>query len=162
MIRTRESEFEDSADRRNPNHQESATMFHRLRPVAAGAVLVMSASLTVATTATAEPSAPALVATAAKEKRIINIKGIEPRPNLFIVKGRVFPAYEKKPAIMQRKLKSAKKWRTWKRFKTNGKSRYRQRIAPLQRRGTVCYRVKVKGNKKFKNSFSARVCIKTF
>lgn len=138
-------------------------MFHRLRLVAAGAALVMSASLTVATTATAEPAAPAKAATsAAKEKRTINIKGIEPRPNVFIAKGRVFPAYEKKPAIMQRKLKSEKKWGTWKRFKTNGKSRYRERIAPLQRRGTVCYRVKIKGNKKFKNSFSAKVCIKTF
>jgi hypothetical protein len=138
-------------------------MFHRLRLVAAGAALVMSASLTVATTATAEPAAPATTTTpAAKEERTINILGIEPRPDVFIAKGRVFPAYEKKPAIMQRKLKSAKKWGTWKRFKTNGKSRYRERVAPLQRRGTVCYRVKVEGNTKFKNSFSPRVCIKTF
>ncbi len=138
-------------------------MFHRLRLVAAGAALVMSASLTVATTATAEPPAPAKATTsAAKEKRTINIKGVEPRPNVFIAKGRVFPAYEKKPAIMQRKLKSEKKWGTWKRFKTNGKSRYRERIAPLKRRGIVCYRVKIKGNKKFKNSFSTKVCIKTY
>jgi len=137
-------------------------MFHRLRLVAAGATLVMSTSLTIATTATAEPAAPATAATAAKEKRTITIKGIEPRPNVFIAKGRVFPAYEKRPAIMQRKLKSEKTWGTWKRFKTNGKSRYRERIAPLQRRGTVCYRVKIKGNKKFRSSFSARVCIKTF
>ncbi len=137
-------------------------MFDRLRLVAAGAALVMSASLTVATTATAGPVAPPAAATAPKEERIINIKGIEPRPNVFIAKGRVFPAYENKPAIMQRKLKSEKKWGPWKQFTTNAKSRYRERIEPLQRRGTVCYRVKVKGDEEFKNSFSARVCIKTF
>lgn len=136
-------------------------MFHRLRLVGAGAALVVSNSLAVATTATAEPAAPAPAATAAKETRTINIKGVEPRPNVFIAKGRVFPAYETKPAIMQRKLKGAKKWGPWKRFKTSDKSRYRERIAPLKRRGTVCYRVKIKGNKKFKNSFSARVCIET-
>ncbi len=130
---------------------------NRLRLVAAGAALVMSASLTVASSATAEPAAPQ-----AKEERTINIKGVEPRPNVFIAKGRVFPAYENKPAIMQRKLKSAKRWTTWKKFETNGSSRYRQRIAALQRVGVVCYRVKVQGNAEFKNSFSRKVCIRTF
>ncbi len=131
--------------------------FNRLRLVATGAALVMSASLTVASSATAEPAAPR-----AKEERTITIKGVEPRPNVFIAKGRVFPAYENKPAVMQRKLKSAKRWSTWKNFETNGRSRYRQRISALKRVGVVCYRVKVQGNAKFKNSFSRKVCIRTF
>ena len=129
----------------------------RLRLVAAGVALVLSASLTVASSATAEPAAPR-----AAEPRTITIKGVEPRPNVFIAKGRVFPAYENKPAIMQRKLKGAERWTTWKTFETNGSSRYRQRIAALQRVGVVCYRVKVQGNAEFKNSFSRRVCIRTF
>ena len=130
---------------------------NRLRLVAAGAALVMSASLTVPSSATAEPAGPQ-----AKEERTITIKGVEPRPNVFIAKGRVFPAYENKPAIMQRKLKSAKRWTTWKNFETNGTSRYRERISALKRVGVVCYRVKIQGNAKFKNSFSNKVCIRTF
>jgi len=129
----------------------------RLRLVAAGSALVLSASLTVASSATAEPAAPR-----AAEERTITIKGVEPRPNVFIAKGRVFPAYENQPAIMQRKLKSAKRWTTWKTFETNGSSRYRQRIAALKRIGVVCYRVNIQGDSEFVNSFSRKVCIRTF
>jgi hypothetical protein len=130
---------------------------NRLRLVAAGAALVMSASLTVASSATAEPAA-----LRGGQERTITIKGVEPRPNVFIAKGRVFPAYENQPAIMQRKLKSAKRWTTWKTFETNGSSRYRQRIAALKRIGVVCYRVKIQGDSEFVNSFSRKVCIRTF
>jgi hypothetical protein len=130
---------------------------NRLRLVAAGAALVMSASLTVASSATAEPGAQQ-----GGQERTITIKGVEPRPNVFIAKGRVFPAYENQPAIMQRKLKSAKRWSTWKTFETNGSSRYRQRIAALERIGVVCYRVKIQGDSEFVNSFSRKVCIRTF
>lgn len=128
----------------------------RLRLVAAGAALVMSASLTVASSATAEPAAPE-----AKDTRTVRINGVEPRPNVFFAKGRVLPAYEKKPAIMQRKVGAAR-WKTYKRFTTSAKSRFRVRIAALRHRGRVHYRVKVPGNKKFKNSFSAVLTIRTF
>ncbi|MGH3348379.1 MAG: hypothetical protein ACRDO4_15475 [Nocardioides sp.] len=130
---------------------------NRLRLVAAGAALVMSASLAVSTSATAEPAAAQ-----AKEERTITIHGSEPRPNVFIVKGRVSPEYANKRATVQRKLRSANTWKGWKAFRTNDNSRYRQRIAPLRRRGVVCYRIKVKGNATYKTSYSGRVCIKTF
>jgi len=130
---------------------------NRLRLVAAGAALVMSASLAVTTSATAEPATQQ-----AKEEREITIKGIEPRSNVFIAKGRVFPEYKDRRAVMQRKLKSANQWRGWKAFTTNDRSRYRERIAPLKRVGIVCYRVKVAGNARYKTSYSSRVCIRTF
>jgi hypothetical protein len=130
---------------------------NRLRLVAAGAALVMSASLAVSTSATAEPGAQQ-----AKEVRPISIKGVEPRPNVFIAKGRVFPEYKERRAVMQRKLKSANRWRGWKAFNTDDRSRYRQRIAPLKRVGVVCYRVKVAGNARYRTSYSSRVCIRTF
>jgi hypothetical protein len=129
----------------------------RLRLVAAGAALVMSASLAVSTSATAEPAAPQ-----AKEERTITIHPSEPRPNVFIVKGRVSPTYENKRATVQRKLRGADTWKGWKAFRTNDSSRYRQRIAPLKRLGVVCYRIKVKGNATYTTSYSGRVCIKTF
>ncbi len=129
---------------------------NRLRLVAAGAALVMSASLAVATSATAEPATRQ-----AKEERTITIRGAEPRPDVFFAKGRVFPEYKDRRAVMQRKLKSANRWRGWKAFTTNDRSRYRQRVAPLKRIGVVCYRVKVKGNTRYKTSYSRRVCIET-
>ncbi len=130
----------------------------RLRLVAAGVALVLSASLTVASSATAEPAAPR-----AAEPRTITIKGVEPRPNVFIAKGRVFPAYENRPAVMQRKLKGAERWRPWTSFETSDTSRYRQRISALTRVGVVCYRVKVWGNGTlFTTSFSKKLCIRTF
>lgn len=130
---------------------------NRMRLVAAGAALVVSASLAVTTSATAESAAGQT-----KEERTISIAGVEPRPNVFFAKGRVFPDYKNRRAIMQRKPRSEDRWRAWKAFRTNDRSRYRRRIAPLKRVGVVCYRVKVPGNARFKTSYSARVCIRTF
>ncbi len=126
----------------------------RTRLAAVVCALAVSAPLTAASTAQAEPASP-------DATREISIKGIEPRNNVFFAKGRVSPSYENRYAVMQRKLKSDKKWDNWKKFKTNGKSRYRKEIKALNRVGTVCYRVKVKASGRFETSYSGRVCIKT-
>lgn len=134
-------------------------MFHRMRLAVVGAALVATTPL-VAVTATADV---ATTAAPAKPERTITLKGVEPREGVFFAKGRVTPDYKNRFAIMQRKLKSADRWRDWDKFKTTSQSRYRERIAPLKRTGVVCYRVKIKGNANFKTSYSHDVvCIRTF
>lgn len=132
-------------------------MFHRIRLAVVGAALIATTPL-VAVTATADVAATA----AAKPERTITIKGVEPRDGVFFAKGRVKPDYKERFGIMQRKLKSEKKWSNWRKFKTTKKSTYRERIAPLKRTGVVCYRVKIKGNANFATSYSSRVCIRTY
>jgi hypothetical protein len=129
-------------------------MNHRTRLAAAVLALAVSAPLTASGTAQAEPATPEV-------KRTISIKGIEPRNNVFFAKGKVEPSYENRYATMQRKLKSANSWDNWKKFKTNGESRYRKEIKALNRVGTICYRVKINASGRFETSYSGRVCIKT-
>lgn len=129
----------------------------RTRLAAATVALIAAAPLAVLGTANAEQ-----VASQGKAERAISIKGVEPREGVFFVKGKVQPDYEKRFAILQRKLKSANKWSNNGKFKTSSTSRYRERVHALNRPGTVCYRIKIKGNDNFKTSYSGRVCIRTF
>ena len=132
-------------------------MFNRTRLVAVAAALVATAPLAAVGTANAEQAAGE-----AKPERIISIKGVEPKDGVFFVKGKVEPSYKERFAIIQRKLKSEKSWDNYSKFQTTDESRYRERVFALKRPGTVCYRVKIKGNDSFKTSYSARVCIRTF
>jgi len=125
---------------------------HRTRLAAAAAVLALAAPLTAVSTAGA----------GVQETRTVTIKGIEPNPGRFFAKGKVIPQYAERGAIMQRKLRSQSRWRDDFRFETSATSRYRQRIKPLRRVGTVCYRVKVNASNGFRTSYSERVCIRTF
>ncbi len=128
-------------------------MFNRTRLVAAAATAILAAA-PLATIGPAE-------AGTTLPNREISIKGIQPRDGVFFAKGKVTPDYQNRYAVMQRKLKSDNSWDDWKKFKTNDSSRYRKEIKALDRVGTVCYRVKVKGNESFATSFSGRVCIRT-
>lgn len=125
----------------------------RMRLVAAAAALIATAPLAMIGTANAEAQA--------KPEREISIKGVEPKDGVFFVKGKVQPDYEKRFAIVERKLKSENKWSNFRKFKTTNQSKYRQRIKALNRTGVVCYRIKIKGNANFKTSYSSRVCIRT-
>ena len=132
-------------------------MSNRMRLVAAAAALVATAPLAALGTAHAEQAAGE-----AKPERTITIKGVEPRDGVYFVKGKVTPSYKERFALVQRKLKSEQTWSSYDRFKTTDESRYRERIEALERVGTVCYRVKIKGNDTFATSYSGRVCIRTF
>lgn len=132
-------------------------MFNRMRLVAAAAALIATAPLAAVGTANAEGAAAA-----AKPERTITIKGVEPRSNVFFIKGRVKPDYKQRFAVLQRKLKSEKNWDNARKFKTTNNSTYRERISALDRSGIVCYRVKIAGNDKFRTSYSNKVCIRTF
>ena len=128
---------------------------HRTRLAAAAAVLALFAPLTAVTTADAGTQE-------AQGTRTVTIKGVEPNPGRFFAKGKVRPEYAERGAIMQRKLRSQSRWRDDFRFETSAASRYRQRIKPLRRVGTVCYRVKVNASNGYARAFSERVCIRTF
>ena len=143
----------------------------RMRLAVATVALAVAAPLVAASGAVADQTGQSTAEAAPEKKsRVIYLKGKEPREGVFVAYGRVEPGYEKRPAVIQRKLKSEKRWSDWKRFDTDGQSKYRERIAALKGRGVVCYRVKVPGNATFKTSFSrniegksfSRVCIETF
>ena len=127
---------------------------NRMRLAAATIALVAAAPLASLGTAHA--------AGEVKPERSISIKGVEPRDGVFFIKGKVEPNYQERFALVQRKLKSEQKWSNLRKFQTTDESRYRERVFALERAGTVCYRVKIKGNDAFATSYSSRVCIHTF
>ncbi|ANH37215.1 hypothetical protein I601_0769 [Nocardioides dokdonensis FR1436] len=128
---------------------------HRVLAVLTGLFLV--AGLTSVT-------APANAAE--KIAREITIKGTEPKPNKFVLKGRVTPPTGTKiNAIVQFKecgtdSNCKKSWKTFRQIKTNNKGRYTQQVRGL-RKGVkrVYYRVKTKPNDKYKGASSQAVYI---
>lgn len=132
--------------------------------VQAGAVKVptRAAAVLVALLLAAVPASAATGGTA--ETRTITIRAVEPKDDVFFAKGRVDPAYADRIALMQRKLKRESAWstwKTWKKFRTDEESRYRRQIKPLNRVGTVCYRVKIKASGQYDASWSDKVCIRS-
>ncbi|MBC9733009.1 hypothetical protein [Nocardioides marmotae] len=120
------------------------------------------ASLIALVVMAASPLALAAPATAAdKVKREIRAQGIEPKENKFFIKGKVLTgSYPKAKLVMMRKPGGAKKWSNWKTFKTDAKSSYRVRVnGPSKGAKKVCYKVKAPSSKKYKTSFSPKLCI---
>jgi hypothetical protein len=112
--------------------------------------------VTVLVTALAAP-APAVFAA---ESREVIVKPREPRPDVFLLAGRVRPAYEKKPAILQRRNCGSCSWFAFDRFRTDADSRFRLLVPDLEPgRKKVCHRVKVPASKGFSRSFSEVHCI---
>lgn len=126
-------------------------MHHRMHLAAALATLVVGASLTVLP-AQASPSAT----------RAITITAVEPRAGVFVVKGKVDPAYPDRVASLQRKLRRDSEWSRWRKFRTGEASHYRRHIQPLRRPGVVCYRVRIRASNGFDESFSPKVCLRSF
>lgn len=108
------------------------------------------------------PLGAATTAVAAeKDTREVAIKVTEPRDQVFVVKGKVGPTYKKRNMIIQRKLKGASTWKTYKRITTNGRSRYRARIQPKKSPGIVYYRARVPASGTWAVSYSFRVGLET-
>lgn len=91
---------------------------------------------------------------ARRTTRNITIEGKEPRPSQFFISGKIRPEYDRKQVIVERKVGNRGKYKTYKRIKTNGKSRYRTGVAELRSRGKVYYRTKTAATKNFKVSYS--------
>ncbi len=125
---------------------------HRRRLAAAAAVLALAAPLSTLT----------VPAQAGGQERLISIRGIEPREDRFFIKGKVAPSYENRAAIVQRRIGRHGRWKAWDHFRTNDRSRYRQRVKALRRTGRVYYRVKVNASGDFATSFSRAVFIRTY
>ena len=130
-----------------------STSSHRTRRAVAAAALAATATLVTAV--------PAGAGTTGDEQRSISIRGVEPREDRFFIKGRVEPSYENRAATIQRKIGRSGEWSAWKDFRTNDRSRYRERVRALRRVGRVFYRVRIDASDGFRRSFSSVVFIRT-
>lgn len=96
----------------------------------------------------------------AKARRTVSATGLEPRPNVFFIKGRVSPKYRKGKAFMLRSFTKRGPWTRVQTFWTNNQSQFKRRVATVPRgRKRVCYRVMVPASKGYKKSFSQVLCI---
>lgn len=127
---------------------------HRVRALAATAAL--GATLFGGVGATAPAGA------GTTEERTVSIRAVEPRDDVFFVKGRVRPDHPGGELFLQRKRPSGDHWRKWRTFRATEASRYRRRVQQLDRPGVVCYRVKVPGDDTYADAFSEKICIRTF
>lgn len=110
--------------------------------------------------------AVAPAAQAEQVERQITIKGIEPRENTFMIKGKIAPSTgEKVNALVE--VKHCKKDKncgaTWQKFEaitTNAKGRYSQRVkGPKRGFKRVYYRVSTRENKNFFAAVSEEIYI---
>jgi hypothetical protein len=124
------------------------------------ATLVRAALLSVLRSAGMAGTLAAAAAARGAETREVIVKPREPRPGVFVLAGRVRPAYEKKPAILQRRNCGGCLWFAFERFRTDGDSRFRlpvPNLKPGQKK--LCYRVKVPASNGYARSFSEVNCI---
>ncbi|QZY30543.1 hypothetical protein [Nocardioides coralli] len=128
---------------------------HRARDLAAATVLPLVAALAVTTLGT-----PADAGTT--EPRTVSITAVEPRDDVFLVKGKVRPHHPGGRVLVQRKRPQAAHWQKWRTVRTTDASRYRRRVRQLRRPGVICYRVKVPGDATYADAFSEKVCIRTY
>lgn len=105
-------------------------------------------------------------ASAEQVERQITINPSEPKPNKFVIKGKISPSTgERVNATIERKLcKQDKdcgaKWSTWKKIRTSPKGRYSERIlGPGKGFKRAYYRVTTKENEKFFAAVSDEVFI---
>ena len=85
----------------------------------------------------------------------------EPRPDVFVLKGRVKPEYKRREAILQRRNCGDCAWYAVEKFHTDGESRFKLRIptpSPEERR-RICYRVKIPRSDKYRRAISISNCI---
>lgn len=106
--------------------------------------------------------APPGTAGTTTEERTVTIKAVEPRDDVFVVKGRVRPKYADRRVVVQRKLRRDDEWSRWRRTSTGDKSWYRERVKQLKRPGVVCYRVRIPPSNDYPEALSERICIRTF
>lgn len=111
-------------------------------------------------------AATAPAASAEQVEREITINGSEPKPNKFVIKGKISPSTgERVNAVIE--VKHCKKdtdcgatWQTFEKITTNAKGRYSERVkGPRQGHKRVYYRVATKENKKFFAAVSPEIYI---
>jgi len=106
---------------------------------------------------------PASGVAADREDLEIVVTPREPRPDVFVLKGRVKPTYKKQEAVLQRRNCGDCTWYAFERFETDGESRFKLRVptpAPQERR-RVCYRVKIPRSDEYRRAISISNCIGT-
>ena len=106
---------------------------------------------------------PAGAVTAPREDLEIVVTPREPRPDVFVLKGRVKPTYKKQEAILQRRNCGECSWFAYETFETDGESRFKLRVptpGPEERR-RICYRVKIPRSDQYRRAISISNCIGT-
>jgi len=104
---------------------------------------------------------PAGAVTAPRESLEIVVTPREPRPDVFVLKGRVKPTYKKQEAILQRRNCGECTWFAYETFETDGESRFKLRVPtpePSERR-RICYRVKIPRSNENRRAISISNCI---
>ena len=127
-----------------------------------GARLVAVVVVVVATASTAVGVAGAAAsALADREDLVITVKPREPRPDVFVLKGKVEPDYRKQDAVLQRRNCGSCAWYAFERFRTDGESRFKLRVPTPgpEARKKVCYRVKIARSADYRRALSAANCI---
>jgi hypothetical protein len=100
-------------------------------------------------------------AAADREDLEIVVTPREPRPDVFVLKGRVKPNYKKQEAILQRRNCGDCSWYAFEKFQTDGESRFKLAVPtprPEERR-KVCYRVKIPRSDQYRRAISISNCI---
>ncbi|CAB4759326.1 unannotated protein [freshwater metagenome] len=105
-------------------------------------------------------------ASAEQVERQISINGKEPKPNKFLIKGKIAPSTgERVNAVIETKLcKQDKdcgaKWKKLRGIETNAKGRYSERVPGLKKGiKRVYYRVSTRENEKFLAAVSPEIYI---
>ena len=109
------------------------------------------------------PAGPASGVAADREDLEIVVTPREPRPDVFVLKGRVKPKYKKQEAILQRRNCGDCTWFAVETFRTDGESRFKLRVptpGPEERR-RICYRVKIPRSDAYRRAISTSNCIGT-
>ncbi len=131
--------------------------------VLVGVVLVGSCWGVVLGQAAAVPAGGATAAgmVADREDLEILVTPREPRPDVFVLKGRMKPEYRKQEAILQRRNCGTCSWFGFETFETDRESRFKLRVPtpePEERR-RICYRVKVPRSDQYRRAISISNCI---
>lgn len=91
--------------------------------------------------------------------RPVPIKGVQPRPQVFYIKGVVGADFAGQKVVIQRKTRPGAKWKKWKKDKTSKIGKYKIRIYRVRGSAQTCYRVRVKAFGGFEKGTSRAKCV---
>lgn len=129
---------------------------HRTLIAAIAFALLGLSPIALTSPATADESS---VSATAKPERNLQVRGTEPRPNVFFLKGRVKDSnYARRKVVVEKKR--GENWTKYKQAKSNNNSAFRIRVdGPGRNTRKVCYRIVIPGGEQFARTNSQRFCI---
>lgn len=98
-------------------------------------------------------------AEAVRPTRTIVVKAVEPKPQVFVLKGTIAPEYRKKKIVLQRRVSLKDGWRPVRVITSTKTSRFKARIFRVESSDKTCWRVRVPRSGGFKTTKSDQRCI---